>query len=121
MSGTRRKDGPLGPFVDGFGARLLALGYTPGSTRGKLREVGQLGRWMAVGGVSIDWLDAASPFDRIVGHLAFHDAGVGASTSGWEQLVEQLRGGLFMGGAECCGGKSRDATRWCGVRPVGCG
>ena len=59
MSGRRRKDGPLGPFVDGFGTRLLALGYTPGSVRLKLREVGQLGRWMAAAGSAVGGLDAA--------------------------------------------------------------
>jgi hypothetical protein len=29
MSGTRRNPGPLGPYVDGYRARLLELGYAP--------------------------------------------------------------------------------------------
>jgi site-specific recombinase XerD len=47
MSGTRRKPGRLGPFVEGYRSRLQALGYPPSSSRNKLKELGQLGRWMA--------------------------------------------------------------------------
>jgi site-specific recombinase XerD len=47
MSGTRRKPGRLGPFVEGYRSRLQALGYSPSSARNKLKELGQLGRWMA--------------------------------------------------------------------------
>jgi site-specific recombinase XerD len=47
MSGTRRKPGRLGPFVEGYRSRLQALGYPPSSARNKLKELGQLGRWMA--------------------------------------------------------------------------
>ena len=48
MSGTtRRKPGELGLFVAGYESRLLALGYNPGTVRHKLKELGQLGRWMA--------------------------------------------------------------------------
>jgi hypothetical protein len=46
MSGTRRKPGRLGPFVEGYRSRLQALGYPPSSARNKLKELGQLGRWM---------------------------------------------------------------------------
>ena len=46
MSGTRRKPGCLGPFVEGYRVRLLELGYTPGTVRGMLKVLGQLGRWM---------------------------------------------------------------------------
>lgn len=47
MSGTRRKPGLMGPYVDGFGSRLLELGYTPETVRNMLKDIGQLGRWMA--------------------------------------------------------------------------
>ncbi|MBW8060728.1 MAG: hypothetical protein FVQ78_10525 [Solirubrobacterales bacterium] len=47
MSGTRRRPGRLGPFVEGYRERLLELGYTPGTVRGMLKVLGQLGRWMA--------------------------------------------------------------------------
>jgi site-specific recombinase XerD len=46
MSGTRRKPGAMGPFVEGFRGRLLELGYAPGTVRGVLKDMGQLGRWM---------------------------------------------------------------------------
>jgi integrase/recombinase XerD len=47
MSGTRRKPGRLGPCVEGYRSRLQTLGYRPSSARNKLKELGQLGRWMA--------------------------------------------------------------------------
>ena len=46
MSGTRRKPGRLGPYVDGYRARLLSMGYTPGTVKGLLSVLGQVGRWM---------------------------------------------------------------------------
>ncbi len=46
MSGSRRKPGPLGPFVDGYRARLLELGYSPVSVTKSLIALGHLGRWM---------------------------------------------------------------------------
>jgi len=58
MSGTRRKPGSLGPFVEGYRARLLELGYTPGTVRGMLKVLGRLGRWMASAG--LEQLDAAA-------------------------------------------------------------
>lgn len=60
MSGTRRKPGRLGPFVDGYRTRLLELGYTPGTVRGMLRVLGQLGRWMAGEGLEAGQVDAAA-------------------------------------------------------------
>lgn len=53
MSGTRRKPGRLGPFVEGYRLRLGALGYPPSSARNKLKELGQLGRWMAGQGMEV--------------------------------------------------------------------
>ena len=46
MSGSRREPGPLGPFVDGYRARLLELGYSPASATKSLIALGHLGRWM---------------------------------------------------------------------------
>lgn len=57
MASTRRKDGPLGPIADGFRARLMTLGYTPGSARLQLRMMGQLGRWMEAEGTALARLD----------------------------------------------------------------
>jgi site-specific recombinase XerD len=60
MSGTRRQDGLLGPLVEGYRVRLLELGYTPGTVRGMLKVMGQLGRWMAGEGVEPGRLDIAA-------------------------------------------------------------
>jgi site-specific recombinase XerD len=60
MSGTRRKPGSMGPFIDGFRVRLFELGYTPGTVRQLLKDVGQLGRWMAAEGVEVSQLSEAS-------------------------------------------------------------
>ena len=57
MSGTRRKPGPLGPYVEGYRARLLGLGYTPASVRSQLKTMGQLGRWLALEGLEVSRLD----------------------------------------------------------------
>ena len=37
MSGPRRQDGRLAPFVMGYRVRLLEQGYTPGTVRGMLK------------------------------------------------------------------------------------
>ncbi len=60
MSGTRRKPGRLGPFVEGYRVRLLELGYTPGTVRGMLKVLSQLGRWMAAEDVESGQLDMAA-------------------------------------------------------------
>jgi site-specific recombinase XerD len=57
MSGTRRKAGPLTPFVPGYRSRLLALGYTSETARGLLKVLGQLGRWMRDNEVAVAQLD----------------------------------------------------------------
>jgi site-specific recombinase XerD len=48
----RRKPGQLGTHVECFGSYLLGLGYTPETVRGQLKTLGQLGRWMAVQGLT---------------------------------------------------------------------
>jgi site-specific recombinase XerD len=53
MSGTRRKPGRLGPFVDGYRVWLLAAGYTPQTVRVMLRDLSRLGRWMDAEDVQI--------------------------------------------------------------------
>ena len=60
MSGTRRKPGRLGPFVEGYRVRLLELGYTPQTVRLMLKELGRLGRWMEAEGIEVGRLDTAS-------------------------------------------------------------
>src|SRR3954454_18414069 len=60
MSGTRRKPGRLGPFVEGYRVWLLERGYTPGTVRGMLKVLGHLGRWMAREGREPGELDLAA-------------------------------------------------------------
>ena len=48
MSGTRRKPGGMGPHIEPFREYLLGAGYAPGTVRGLLMVMGQLGRWMHV-------------------------------------------------------------------------
>ncbi len=66
MSGSRRKPGRLGPFVDGYRVWLLERGYTPGSVRGMLKLLGHLGRWMEREGRGPGELDVAAlePVER---------------------------------------------------------
>jgi site-specific recombinase XerD len=66
MSGTRRKPGRLGPFVDGYRDWLLELGYSPSWVRQLLKDLGHLGRWMSVEDVDAAELNA----DRIGVFLA---------------------------------------------------
>jgi site-specific recombinase XerD len=66
MSGSRRKPGQLGAYVDGYRACLLALGYTSETVRGMLKVLGQLGRWMDTRGLS----PAELTIDRIDAFLA---------------------------------------------------
>ncbi|HUY74581.1 MAG TPA: site-specific integrase [Candidatus Dormibacteraeota bacterium] len=54
------------PFVEGFRTHLLDAGYTPGSVKNVLKDVGRLGRWMADVGVEASRLDDAA----IANHLA---------------------------------------------------
>lgn len=60
MSGARRQDGRLGPFVDGYRLWLLEAGYTPQTTRGMLMVLGQLGRWMDAAGVDVGEVEVAA-------------------------------------------------------------
>jgi site-specific recombinase XerD len=53
MSGTRRKPGRLGPFVEGYRVWLLVAGYTPQTVRWMLRDLSRLGRWMDAEDVQI--------------------------------------------------------------------
>jgi site-specific recombinase XerD len=53
MSGTRRKPGRLGPFVEGYWVWLLDAGYTPLTVRMMLRDLSRLGRWVDAEDVQI--------------------------------------------------------------------
>ncbi len=51
MSGTRRRPGALGPWVESYRTWLLVAGYTPQTVRLMLKDVGHLGRWMDAEGI----------------------------------------------------------------------
>jgi hypothetical protein len=59
-SGTRRKPGPLGPYVDGYSARLLDPGYAPLTVTQSLTALGHLGRSMEREELDFDQLDAGA-------------------------------------------------------------
>jgi len=55
----RLREGPLGPYVDGFAALLSERGYAQWSMRHKVGVAGQLSRWMRAHRLGAKDLDAA--------------------------------------------------------------
>ncbi len=47
MSGTRRKPGELGPYIEGYREWLTQRGYTTLTVRNMLTDLGQVGQWMS--------------------------------------------------------------------------
>jgi hypothetical protein len=88
VSGTRRKPGRLGPYVEGYRARVLELGYSPLSVTRSLTALGHLGRWMEREHVDVDQLDA----DAVMAFLAAHVKDQGRlPTAGVLPLLDYLR------------------------------
>lgn len=90
MAGTRRKPGALGTWVETYRSGLGQAGYTPGSVRGKLIELGQLGRWMSGQGLAVGDLDES----RVEEFLADRRAGGHRRVPGlgsFVLLLEMLR------------------------------
>lgn len=58
MSGSRRKPGRLGPFVDGYRAWLLGRGYSRSVVIRSLITLGHLGRWLERNALAVDQLTA---------------------------------------------------------------
>lgn len=54
MSGTRRKAGRLRPHVEGYREWLTQRGYTPGTVRNMLKDLGQIGLWLSAEGLKTD-------------------------------------------------------------------
>ncbi len=90
MSGPRRQDGRLAPFVMGYRVRLLEQGYTPGTVRGMLKVLGQLGRWMESEAVEVGSLDLAAVETFLAARRAGGDRRP-ASLGELRQLVAYLR------------------------------
>ena len=64
MSGSRRKPGPLGPFVDGYGTWLIGRGYSSSAVVRSLVTLGHLRRWLERDALAVDRLtdEAVSSF-----------------------------------------------------------
>jgi site-specific recombinase XerD len=61
-------DGPLGPYVDGFAARLAIQGYTEATTKDKRRLIAHLSRWLERHDLPLATLDE----ERVRRFLADH-------------------------------------------------
>ena len=60
MVGSRWEPGRVGAFIDGFEARLLERGYTPGTVEQVLKYARQFGRWMTAADVEVWQLDESA-------------------------------------------------------------
>lgn len=90
MSGTRRKAGLLRPQVEGYRAWLVRRGYTAGTVRNMLKDLGQVGVWLAAEGLKPAELNE----ERIAAFLAArHAAGHRRvlGTRGMVPLLSYLR------------------------------
>ncbi|HEU4904857.1 MAG TPA: tyrosine-type recombinase/integrase [Solirubrobacterales bacterium] len=76
--------------MEGYRARLLELGYTPGTVRGMLKVLGQLGRWMDDEDVEPGRLDLAAVEAFLVARRTGGDRRV-ASLGELRQLVSYLQ------------------------------
>ena len=53
----RQRRGPLGPYLDSYAAMVDALGYARSTTRGQLRSLTELDRWLERRAISVADLD----------------------------------------------------------------
>jgi site-specific recombinase XerD len=88
VSGTRRKPGRLGPYVEGYRARLLELGYSPLSVSHPLAALGHLGRWMDRQGLDVDQLDRGAIEAFLAARVRAHGH---VPTAGVMPLLDYLR------------------------------
>jgi integrase/recombinase XerD len=89
MSGSRRKPGPLGPFVDGYRAWLIGRGYSPSAAVRSLITLGHLGRWLERNALAVDQLTAEAVNSFVAEYR--DDRGRLPRASVWP-LLEYLRG-----------------------------
>jgi site-specific recombinase XerD len=59
MSGRPRKAGLLGPQVEGYRVWLTRRGYTPGTIKNMLADLGRVGRWASAAGLEAVQIDEA--------------------------------------------------------------
>jgi site-specific recombinase XerD len=88
MPRSRRKPGPLGPFVEGYRAWLLGRGYSPSVVVRSLITLGHLGRWLERNALAVDQLTAEAISTFLAEYRVDHGRLPGASV--WP-LHEYLR------------------------------
>ena len=88
MSGSRRRPGRLGRFVDGYRAHLLERGYSPLSVTRSLTALGHLGRWMDRDDVDVAQLSSGVLKAFLADHVDEHGH---LPTAGVVPLLEYLR------------------------------
>jgi hypothetical protein len=88
VSGSRRKSGPLGPFVDGYRAWLVGRGYSPSVVVRSLVALGHLRRWLQRNALAVDRLTARA-VSSFLGEYRV-DRGRLPGASAWP-LLEYLR------------------------------
>ena len=93
MSGSRRKPGALGPFVDGYRAWLLGRGYSPSTAIRSLITLGHLGRWLERDALAVEQLTAEVVRAFLVEYRSDRGRLPGASV--WP-LLEYLRAEGFV-------------------------
>lgn len=88
MSGSLRKSGPLGPFVEGYRAWLIGRGYSPSVVVRSLITPGHLGRWLERSALAVDQLTAKAMSSFLDDHRVDRGRLPGASV--WP-LLQYLR------------------------------
>ncbi|WP_248761448.1 hypothetical protein [Pseudarthrobacter sp. SSS035] len=66
MSAPKREAGRLWPHIEGYRAWLTRRGYTPGTVRNMLKDLGQLGLWLSAEGLRREDLNE----ERVAAFLA---------------------------------------------------
>ena len=88
MSGSRRKPGPLGSFVNGYRAWLVGRGYSRSVVVRSLVTLGHLGRWLERNALAVDQLTTEALSSFLAEYR--HDRGQLPGASAWP-LLEYLR------------------------------
>ncbi len=86
MSGTRRNAGQLGPQVEGYRVWLAQRGYTPGTVRNMLKDLGQVGLWLSSEGLGAEQLNE----ERMAAFLAARHAAGYRRVPGTRAMVPLL-------------------------------
>jgi site-specific recombinase XerD len=88
VSGSRRKPGPLGPFVEGYRAWLFGRGYSPSVMVRSLVTLGHLGRWLERNALAVEQLTNGAVSSFVAAYRV--DRGQLPGASVWP-LLEYLR------------------------------